>query len=348
MKQDSRVSIWRDDSPAKAVKKSLELLQDEIIDSLNAWKKKSGNSRNVLIKPNLLSTNENYECNTSVEHCLAIAHFIKELGNFTIYIGDGTTYESNHQPSTFKALEIHGYTKYDDTWQLVDLHEDDVGSWFNIINLEGGPYELGISKLMMDSFLISAAKFKTHDVLGLTLGLKNLMGGLIAARLAQDKKIIKKGDVKGFMHGFSDKKPHKLTKEQNVGPSKVCLAANLVRLAKARLPDLTVIDGSIVMEGPGPRRGTACSELGGIVISGTDCIAVDSTCASIVKMPLDSFKYIKLAGEMSLGTHDIDEIKQVGLDWKELETSIKFHPKFKKAREWTREEINNLQDYLVD
>ncbi|MEX2683740.1 MAG: DUF362 domain-containing protein [Candidatus Sigynarchaeota archaeon] len=340
------LAISKNNDPRVAIHNTLDLIRNEIIAALDHWERAGGQKR-VLIKPNLLSTDTNFACNTSVETCLGIADFFKEITSYKIMVGDGTTYESKHKPSTMLALENHGYSAHKDTWGLVDLHDDDAGKWFRIINHETPrPIELGIAKIAIDSFLVSAAKFKTHDVLGLTLCLKNIMGTLNAARYHGESAIIRRGDVKGYMHGFGNKKPHELSREQNIGPSKVALAANLVRLATCRVPDLAVIDGSTVMEGAGPRRGHTCTGIGGFAIASTDPVAIDATCAAIAGMPLDSFQYVLRAGERGLGTHDVGSIACKGIDWKSLQFSLKRHPLFADASPWKPAEITELLGYL--
>lgn len=340
------VSITRDEDQKTATKIALSLIQDEVLERLDRWCN-AGNKRQILIKPNLLSTSPNPACNTSVETCLGITEFFKNLGDYTIFVGDGTTYEISHHPSTMQAMENHGYDAYQDTWTLVDLHADDTGAWFDVVN-HGvpRPVELGIARLAVESFTISVAKIKTHDVLGLTLCLKNMMGTLNAAREKQSTTELARGDVKGYMHGFGNHKPHKLSKEQNIGPSKVALAANLIRLATCRPPDIAVIDGSTIMEGSGPRRGNVCSEIGSFAIASTDFIAVDATCAAITGFPLDSFQYIKLAGERGLGVYDIASIEYRGVLWNSLKTDIKPHPLFSEASPWKEEEIKEIANLI--
>ncbi len=341
------IAIWKSDDQRAAARKAMDFVREDVLAALARWEN-SGGKNQVLIKPNLLSTDVNFPCNTSVEACLGVADFFKESTGYKILVGDGTTYESGHKPSTMVSLENHGYTAHKGTWSLVDLHDDEPGKWFDNVNHEvPRPVELGIARLAVDSFVVSVAKIKTHDVLGLTLCLKNMMGTLNAARYRGESATIARGDVKGYMHGFGNKKPHALARVQNIGPSKVALAANLVRLATCRAPDLAVIDGSTVMEGTGPRRGNACAELGGFAMAGTDPVAVDSTCAAIAGIPLDSFQYVLRAGERGLGIHDVASITCKGVGWQSLQFPLKRHPLFAEASPWKPDEVAELQGYLT-
>ncbi|MBD3186938.1 DUF362 domain-containing protein [Candidatus Bathyarchaeota archaeon] len=341
----NRVAITKHADTSESVRNALDLIRNPIKVALQE-KFKNASRGQVLIKPNLLSTDLNHICNTTVEHCKAIADFFYDLGDYTVVVGEGTTYASDKNPSTILALERHGFKEHEDQWALIDLHEDQPGKWFDIINHEAPRgIELGIAKTCIESFTVSAAKFKTHDVLGVTLGLKNMMGGLVSARNKVSQEILARGDVKGYMHGFSRKKPHFLSREINTGASKVALAVNLVRMHACHPPDLTVIDGSTIMEGAGPRRGTACQALSGITIAGTDTIAVDAACARMIGMPLESFKYIQRAGELGLGDHEHEKTILVGESLDGMITRIKFHPQFKLARKWTTDELKALESF---
>ncbi len=344
----STIAIWKSDDQREAARKAMDLVREDILAALDRWEH-AGGKKQVLIKPNLLSTNVNFVCNTSVETCLGIADFFDESVGYKILVGDGTTYESGHKPSTMIALENHGYKTYKGTWGLVDLHDDEPGRWFSIVNHDvPKPMELAVAKLAVESFVVSVAKLKTHDVLGLTLCLKNMMGTLNVARFCGESVAIALGDVKGYMHGFGNKKPHVLAREQNIGPSKVALAANIVRLVTCRAPDLAVIDGSTVMEGTGPRRGNACTGLGGFTIAGTDPFSVDATCAAIAGISLDSFQYVLRAGERGLGIHDVSGIACKWVGWQSLQFPLKRHPLFNEASPWKPSEIAELQGYLSE
>ncbi|NMC04722.1 MAG: DUF362 domain-containing protein, partial [Candidatus Lokiarchaeota archaeon] len=129
----STIGICKDGDPRAAARAALDLVRDDVVHAIDRWER-SGGKKSILIKPNLLSTDKNLACNTSVESCLGIADFFKENITYTIFLGDGTTYESTHQASTMRALNNHGYTSHEDTWNLVDLHEGNSSRWFEIVN----------------------------------------------------------------------------------------------------------------------------------------------------------------------------------------------------------------------
>lgn len=342
------VSIQQDPDPYNATTRALHAIRASVDASLAAWQARAGHSPpSILVKPNLLSTGTNYLCNTNVRACEAVADFFTEIGFPRIVIAEGTTWGRGGQASTWQAFENHGFAGK--AWDLVDLHQRPAGAWFRVASVDppdGKPIELGLARDTVDAFVVSLAKFKTHDVLGLTLSIKNMMGALVAARIAGEQDPFVTGDVKGFMHGFGNRKPHQLAPEQNTGPSKVALAANLVRMVRCRAPDLAVIDGSTVMEGAGPRRGTSCGALGTIAIAGTDPVAVDATCAAIACIPLDRFQYVLRAGQAGAGTWELDRVAFTGVPWETLRHPVERHPAFATASPWTAGELALLETLL--
>ncbi len=300
----THVVIVRGTDPYKATFEALNLIVDEIRIP----------QAPVLLKPNLLLTKKSPLAVTNPQVCAAVADFIsanKHISN--IQIGEGTTGGEN--PDAFKSMENNGYLPYQDRWIPINLANDPPEKWFPIYN-PGYPHplELGIAKTVTDCpYIISIPKFKTHDVLGLTLSLKNLMGTLTAVRDAQTKQIIaqKTTNTCAYMHGFGNKKPDKMSDKENTGPSKVSLAINLIRLARTVHPSLAVIDGIEAMEGDGPASHGTKKNLG-LIIAGTDFIAVDTVATYIAGMDPLHFQYIYQAGLLGLGEYRIDQIRIVG------------------------------------
>jgi uncharacterized protein (DUF362 family) len=329
-----RVAIVRGTDPYEATLAALNLLADDIPVPKNP----------VLLKPNLLMTKKNPIAVTDPKVCAAIADFLLEKNaDCTISLGEGTT--GGKPPDTFKSMQNNGYMPFQDRWTALDFAKDLPDKWFPIYSPgESRQIELGISKAFTDySYVVSIPKFKTHDVLGLTLSLKNFMGTLVAARDTETKEFIaqKTTNVCPFMHGFGDKPPNKLTTAQNTGPSKVALATNLIRLATQVHPKLAVIDGIEAMEGDGPgSRGT--KKYLGAIIAGTDFIAVDTVASHIAGMDLHHFQYIHQAGEIGLGESRISKISIIGEPFESITSLFETHHLYSRAK-FTSDEIALLK-----
>ncbi|TFG04530.1 MAG: DUF362 domain-containing protein, partial [Promethearchaeota archaeon] len=220
-----QVSIVRGTDPYETTCEALSLISDSI---------QLSKISQALLKPNLLMTKKNPIAVTHPGVCAAVADFLMERYDISqIRLAEGTT--AGSPPSTLQSMENNGYSPYQDRWTPIDLVPDRPGIWFPILS-PGYPHniELGISKTIINCpYIVSIPKFKTHDVLGLTLSLKNGMGSLVAARDALTKKIIARtpAQVCSYMHGFGGKKPIDLTEAQNIGASKVALATNLLRFS---------------------------------------------------------------------------------------------------------------------
>ncbi|MBD3230129.1 MAG: DUF362 domain-containing protein [Candidatus Lokiarchaeota archaeon] len=325
-----------------ATKEALSLIKDQI---------KPPTGSRIVLKPNLLSSKRSKIVNTDPNVMLAIKDFFEnQMNSKNILIAEGTTHGDPNEMKT--AMENNDYFKIYSNWNCFDLNNDLPGTWFRIFeyNKDRG-VEVALAKTIIDSnYIVSVPKFKTHDVLGLTLSLKNFMGTLVAAKDANGNFIHNNTDeVCPLMHGFVDKRPHQLSDVENTGPSKLCLSVNLVRMIisiqpKAPVidikPSLAVIDGVNAMEGDGPAFKGAKKDLG-LIIASSDFIAAD-TIASYIS-GLYPLKYIKRAGELGLGKYRLDQIEIVGEDLESSIAPFKPHHLFPKSK-FSKEEVIKLKE----
>jgi uncharacterized protein (DUF362 family) len=338
----STVSIVKGEQ-YEATKKALSLIRDQITPPSNS---------RIVLKPNLLSSKRSSIVNTDPRVMLAIRHFFeKELGIKNFLVAEGTTHGN---PNTMDlAMKNNNYLKLDKNWNFMDLNYDKPGKWFKIhqeIEKNDKKIELAIAKTIIDSkYVVSVPKFKTHDVLGLTLSLKNFMGSLVAARDSNGNFIgDNPNEVCPLMHGFGDKRPHQLSDSENTGPSKLCLSVNLIRMIMAMQPDapvidvkpsLAVIDGVNAMEGNGPAFDGIKKDLG-LIIASTDFIAADTIASYIAGFyPI---QYIKRAGELGLGEYQLKNIEIIGEDLDSLLSPFKPHNLFPKSK-FSEEETKKLK-----
>lgn len=230
----------------------------------------------VLIKPNLVcakhyttgATTNPYVVRSLVELC-------RESGAAGIIVGDGAAIGHN----TMQAFEASGLqaalegTKY----TFVDFGQDE---YQYIVNTQAKIFKrLRIPRTFLNAnVVINVPVMKTHDVFGITAGLKN---------------------SKGIVHVSDKKRFHKWG-----------LAQSLVDLNHIALPELTVIDGTIAMEGNGPASGDPVGL--GIVMAATDTVAADTVACEIMGFAVEQVEYIKLAAEQGLGCGDIDKITVLG------------------------------------
>ncbi|MHA1146830.1 MAG: DUF362 domain-containing protein [Promethearchaeota archaeon] len=315
-------------------------------------------STTIIIKPNILPTEfrNNGLPVTNPKLCAAVAEGLLNLGFKKIILAEGSTNNRKGEANSLEAMKNNGFMEYEHLWDPFDMNNDEASRWFEIYspgdkNNPDDPFdiEIGISKLACSYPIISSAKFKTHDVLGLTLSIKNLMGCLSKARRKSTGEILHEGPlVKAYMHGYGPRNPYYLPSiELNYGPSKTALAININRMAKNVFPSFSVMDAAPAMQGRGPIRG-AKKDLG-IFLCSNDSVALDAVCCEIIGIHLEYNQYIKNLGRLGLGTADINEIKLVNIENINQicgDTNFQCHEWFQYSQ-FTEQEIKLLKKYTL-
>ncbi|MFH1996138.1 MAG: DUF362 domain-containing protein [Candidatus Omnitrophota bacterium] len=255
----------------RAVRRSIDLLggMDRFV--------KSG--QKVFIKPNLLSARKPEEgVDTHPSVVRAVVKLVKEAGAKAM-IGDspGGFIDNEYIDKVFEVSGMKALAK-EERVDCARLTES--------VSVKGYP----ISKLILESdLIISVPKFKTHDLMTLTLGVKNLYGAVTG--------------------------PHKV--HLHLGAPKPEDFANIVvDIFEIAKPALTILDGIVAMEGGGPAAGPLKKM--GCIASSADAVALDAVISSMVGLkPLD-VPSTKAAFERGLGEADINKIKVVGDGLKEF------------------------------
>ncbi|MCK4753501.1 MAG: DUF362 domain-containing protein, partial [Planctomycetes bacterium] len=148
--------------------------------------------------------------------------------------------------------------------------------------------KVGISSIALDAdVIINLPKFKTHQQLVATFAVKNMFGCVSGKR-------------KAFWHFAKGKDPHDFCEL-------------LIEIYKFLNPALTIIDGIVAMDGPGPIRGRARPL--GWLIGGTEPIACETVCAELVNIKVEKLPIVATARRLKLGCSDINEIKILGDDF---------------------------------
>jgi uncharacterized protein (DUF362 family) len=149
--------------------------------------------------------------------------------------------------------------------------------------------EIKVPKIVVESAVINAAKLKTHNVTGVSLGLKNMFGLL----------------------------PEKMKFKYHLrNISKVIVDINTVLK-----PQFTIIDGFYALEGPGPTSGTPVKM--DLLIAGRDVVAVDATACRVMGVEPTEIYHIRRAHEKGLGEIDETRIKVIGAKVEETRRRFK-------------------------
>jgi uncharacterized protein (DUF362 family) len=145
--------------------------------------------------------------------------------------------------------------------------------------------DVGISSAALDADkIINLPKFKTHQQLVATFAVKNMFGCV-------------SGKWKAYWHfakGGNEKKFCRL----------------LIEIYKLLNPALTIIDGVIAMDGPGPINGRARPL--GWLIGGTEPVACEIVCSKLINLDCDRLPIVRTAKQIGFGCSIFDDIEIAG------------------------------------
>lgn len=273
-----RVSLVKGNDRREIVYHSLKLIEDEILASI-------GNKK-IMIKPNVV-TPINPLGSLHVDAARAILDFLTPHYKSQIIIGEAATI------NTMEGYKNYGYFALEKEYnvKLVDLNLTPY-EYRYIINKDNKPIPIRIvSKyLEPDLYLISAARMKTHNIVLVTLSLKNI---LLGAPLNDYKK-----NDKSLMHT-----------NPNTTANDIC-HFNMFHIAQEIFPDLAVIDGFEAMEGKGPAWGTPFDAR--LAIASRDAVAADTLATKVMGFDPQKINYLAAVNEAGMGQGDLEKIKVLG------------------------------------
>ena len=260
----SKVAVVKGKRGHEPVFRALDLVDYAAV--LSGWKR-------VLIKVNFIAT-KTWDTGATTDPIVveAIIERLKKLA-VEVYVVESDATMTNAD----KAFESTGMKEMCDRNGVQCLNLRHVKDRVNIDIPDGKALKkITVPRIVAESAIVSAAKLKTHNWTGVTLGMKNMFG------LLPDK-------LKSKCH--------------LMGINKVIAEINTVLK-----PTLTVIDGFVAMEGRGPAGGTPVQM--DLIIAGSDPVATDATACRIMGFDPHEIKHIYKAYEKGLG--NIDDIQVVG------------------------------------
>jgi uncharacterized protein (DUF362 family) len=235
----------------------------------------------VVIKPNLVDFVEGVPTFTHPRVAQAMIQLARDAGARAIVVAEGTTFRRDVQA----VLDATGYADLlaREKIAFVDLNYDDLVE----IPLRGGYTKLKtlfVAKTIRDAdVLISLPKMKTHHWTQVSVSIKNFFG-----------------IVPGIKYGW----PKNTLHFQGIPAVLAELADSLQTRACA------VVDGIAGLEGDGPLFGNAVPS--GVIVAGTDLLAVDATCARVMGFDPAQIDYLDFAAWAGIGAIDARKIEIVG------------------------------------
>jgi len=256
--------------------------------------------RTVVLKPNLVEFEPESTINTHPLLVHAALEAFRARGAASVRIAEGP----GHRRNTLDLADAAGYfqtvPRFEDLF--VDLNLDDVsrvrpaGRFTRLRKLYLPNTALGAD------LLVSMPKMKTHHWVGATLSMKNLFGV-----------------VPGGVYGW----PKNILHWSGITESIADLHALFPR-------QFALVDGIVGMEGNGPIQGVA--KLAGVLVAGSDPVAVDATCCRIMRIDPLRIEYLQLAGGTGQAHILERNIQQTGEDIAAVATAFDLIPQFQGIR----------------
>jgi len=299
----SRVALTSGEDRANLAFKALEPFKKEIAAAIG--------DKRVILKPNNVIINKSL-CATHADNLEGILEFLKSIDKKDIVIA-----ESPANGSALDGFANYGYNKFVGQYgvKLVNLDTEGDEIVQCIDEKDFQPHACRVSKLILDpnNFIISAAKLKTHDLVGITLSLKNIVVGSgikdsPAAGGKSDKRLMHGGGTHGINY-------------------------NLFTLSAKLHPDLAVIDGYEGMEGTGPVNGTPVEQR--VCMASMDWLAADRVGAALMGVDISKIGYLTYciqAGDRGEG--DLSKIEIVGPPIKDVAKTYQLPQDWEQITSW--------------
>jgi uncharacterized protein (DUF362 family) len=254
----------------------------------------------VVLKPNLVEFDPRGVINTHPNLVAATVEAFRLEGAREVVIAEGP----GHRRDNEYLLEKSGLgAQLRDTGAaFVDLNHDSVRA----VTLPTRFTELGrlyLPETVLDADLfVSMPKLKTHHWAGVTLSMKNLFGIVPSAIYGWPKNVLHWAGI-----------------EESI------LDIN----AALDVPRFNIVDGIVGMEGNGPIQGEARDV--GILLFGTDPVAVDSTGARLMSIDPHRLGYLARA-DAFLGNVGEDLVDQRGEPLERFRTNFRVTSAFEEAK----------------
>jgi uncharacterized protein (DUF362 family) len=305
----SSVAITTGDNRADLAFRALQPFSKQISQSIG--------NRRIVLKPNLLTIDHQLP-STHVDTLEGILEFlksIKKLNNVIIA-------ESAAPGSTFAGYDNFGYHRLTNKYpvKLIDFDQEEYDVLYVFDEKDFKPHPVRFSRLITspDTYVVSVARMKTHNLSVVTLSLKNIIFG------APIKDI-----------GFAFVKGKEGTKSDKPivhGNGYRGINYNLYALAPRLHPHLAVIDGFEGMEGNGPRTGTPVDHR--ICVVSTDWLAADRVAVELMGIDFAKVGYLNYCAKTGLGVADLDKIEIIGESINKHIKPYKLHENIEKQLIW--------------
>jgi uncharacterized protein (DUF362 family) len=337
----SRVALIHGDNRYDNILRALEQIASEVDLSTK---------QRVLIKPNFVVTHKPLAA-THIDAVRAVLDFLRARYKGTILIAEGPSF----QPAS-EGFRCLGYEPVAQAYgaTLLDLNHDEPCD-VQVYDWQLRPMHLHLARSVVDSdFRISVGPPKTHDVVIVTLSLKNMIMGALISRFthAQSHNNGNRLDLGRLSQALWRQLPLWVRRlppaewvtframstlepsdKMKMHQSYPVINLNLALIAPLVAPHLAVIDAFEAMEGNGPSEGTPVPLH--LALASTDALAADTVGARLMGFDADTVGYLHYCKRIGLGCGDLEQIEIVGnAALADCARQFKPHPAIHRQRRW--------------
>jgi uncharacterized protein (DUF362 family) len=257
--------------------------------------------KRVVIKPNLVEFEPESSINTHPILVHAAYEAFREMGAASVDIAEGPGHRRNTLDMADAAGYFHTVPGFED--RFTDLNLDEVSRFHPKSQFSRlGKIYLPNTILGAD-LLVSMPKLKTHHWAGATLSMKNLFGVVPGGVYGWPKNVLHWAGINeciADLHSFFPRQ-------------------------------FALVDGIVGMEGNGPIQGTP--KHAGVLVAGSDSVAVDATCCRIMRIDPLQVTYLTLAASSQPGANLMEnKIRQIGEPIASVATPFELPPDFQALR----------------
>jgi uncharacterized protein (DUF362 family) len=292
--------------------------------------KKSIGNRRVVLKPNNVLIYVPLAC-THVDTLEGILEFLKSINKISNVI----IAESSASGSTLEGFDNYGYysllSKY--PVKLVDLDSEPFEIMHVIDERDFKPHPVKVSSTILDSdsYVVSVARMKTHNTVGATLSLKNIVFG---SPIKDAGFTLYNEDIR-FSEKARESKPGTISYKRLLhGSGFYAVNYNIAMLAQKLHPDLAIIDGHTGMEHNGPTLGTPIDHR--VCVASQDWLAADRVGVELMGIDFSKIGYLNHCSSMGLGNADLSRIEIIGENLKDYIKQYKLADNFENQLVWMK------------
>jgi uncharacterized protein (DUF362 family) len=253
--------------------------------------------KRVVLKPNLVEYHRDKVINTHPHVVAAVIELCRREGAAEVIVAEGPGHWRNVEHLV--AASGLGDVLREYKVPFIDLNHDEPVKTVNLGRLTRLDHLYLSRTISTAEVVISIAKLKTHHWAVATLSLKNLFGTL-----------------PGICYGWPKNELHWRGIDNSI-----------VDIACTRTPDLAIVDGIVGMEGDGPLNGTPKPM--GLLVMGTDLVAVDATCCRLMQLDPEKVGYLVMGARKKLGRLAVAQVRQLGETIEERAQPFDTVPHFK-------------------